>query len=258
MSEALARRLALKPEGGTGRPIVLVHGFGADRLSWLANQGALAASGQVFTLDLPGHGREPLVERSFAELADALAEGLDAAGLEGATLVGHSLGAAIALVLAANHPDKVGALVLIAPAGLGAGVDADFLESFPKLTQAEETEALLQRLVTRPRLINRHMVSHVLEQLGDPERREALAGVARILLEDGAALGEAVATVAASDLPRLVIWGAEDRINPLDEARLVRFGGTRHILPAAGHMPHVESAPRVNEWIASFLAPGAS
>ena len=46
--------------GQDGPAILLIHGFGADRLSWLVNQQALAAAGRVFALDLPGHGETPL------------------------------------------------------------------------------------------------------------------------------------------------------------------------------------------------------
>lgn len=159
----------------------------------------------------------------------------------------------MALVLAATRPDLVRALVLIAPAGLGQGVDSEFLAHLPELAAPEEAEALLHRLVSRPRLIGKPMVTGLLRHLAGGDRRAALRRVAAILAEDQASVRDAVAQVALSALPRLVIWGAADRINRPDEAALQDFGGQLEIVPDAGHLPQVESATLVNNTILGFL-----
>ena len=257
MSEAFPRRLRLVDTGGEGPPVVLVHGFGSDRFSWLANQAALQATHRVYALDLPGHGAEALAETTMDEIARTVARSIEAEGLGAVALVGHSLGAAICILVAAARPDLVRRLVLIAPAGLGQGVDAAFLEAYPKLAEPAEAEALLHRLVSRPRLINKQMIAHVLAGLGQPGRRAALATVAAMITADASTLREASDAIAAGGVPRLTIWGSDDRINPVDEAALERFGGTSRIVASAGHLPHVESATEVNGWLASFLGGGA-
>jgi pyruvate dehydrogenase E2 component (dihydrolipoamide acetyltransferase) len=241
--------------GGAGEPVVLVHGFASDRLSWLGNQHDLARVAAVHALDLPGHGDEPMRGTgSVPDLAAAVVEAIAAAGLGPVHIVGHSLGGGVAVAAAAAAPELVRSLALIAPAGLGAAVDTGFLDDLPEATSAEAVEPLLHALVSRPRLINRHMVARVLAQLSDPGRRDALRAIANGLRFADHDLHDAVAAVATSDLPRLVIWGGADRTNPLDPDRLAAFGGERMILEASAHLPHVEEARAVNERLGAFLA----
>jgi len=242
--------------GQDGRlDVVLIHGFGADRLSWLANAPDLFDAFKMWAVDLPGHGEaEPLSgDTSLAGLADAVIAALDPLGPNPFHLVGHSLGGAIAIEMAARVPERIRSISLIAPAGLGKGVDGDFLELFPQLREADDALALLQRLVTRPRLINPPMVAHVLKHLEKPGRRTALAAAALALRAIETDLADAVAAVGKSDIPRMTIWGAADTINPLDPEKLAAFGGEQHIVAAAGHMPQIEDFKAVNGWLRTFL-----
>ena len=102
--------------GGTGRPIVLVHGLGGSTANWLAIAGALTAHGTVFSLDLPGFGLSPPGHdfRLATHLA-AIEAYVDHLGGP-ATLIGSSTGALLSEMLAARRPDLVEHLVLVAPA----------------------------------------------------------------------------------------------------------------------------------------------
>jgi len=98
--------------------VVFLHGAGFDHTvwallaRWFAHRGAA-----VLAPDLPGHGRsEGAPLRSIGELADWTAALIDAAGVRKATLIGHSMGALVALEAAARHPERVKALGLIAAA----------------------------------------------------------------------------------------------------------------------------------------------
>ncbi|MCX5517883.1 alpha/beta fold hydrolase [Kaistia defluvii] len=241
--------------GSDGRPeVVFVHGFGSDRLAWLANAPALAGAFKVWGVDLPGHGdAEPGQDNSLDGLADAVLAGL-APHLTGKVhLVGHSLGGALALRLAHRAPDRVRSIVLIAPAGLGRGIDGDFTAGLARLEEPDPALALLQRLVARPRLINKAMALHVLAHLDRPGRRQALSALAENLPAIEEMVQPAIAAIRQGDLPRMVIWGENDAINPLDPERLANFGGERHIVPGAGHLPQIEEITRVNGWIQGFL-----
>jgi hypothetical protein len=113
----------------------------------------------------------------------------------------------------------------MAPAGLGTGVARDILETFPELVDAESVSLQLRRLVLRPVLIGRMTVQRVLDQLQRQGVRDALRRVARGLIENEAVLADAANRVASGPIPRLVLWGEGDTINPPEHARIAAFGG---------------------------------
>lgn len=113
------------PAGGPDAPtVLLVHGWACLAYAWRFQLAALRAAGyRAVAPDLRGHGfsDKPLDDRRYTP--DALAEQLvgvaDALGLRRMLVVGHSMGGAVALRLAALHPDRVAGLVLAAPVGFG-------------------------------------------------------------------------------------------------------------------------------------------
>lgn len=251
--------LAFKTLGGKGQDLVLIHGFGSDRLSWAGNVAALLPVARVHALDLPGHGDSAPDggDGSIRQLANRVAETLKAQGISKSHLLGHSLGGAIAVELATEAPDSVLSLALIAPAGLGRGIDHDFLARYPELATPEDAASLLGRLVTKPQLINRMTVQRVLAHLAQPGSREALRRIAFTLRNSDEALTRRAAGIAETGIARLVIWGGNDTINPLDTSRLSAFGGSLLAVPDAGHLPHVEGARQVNAALSEFLSSAA-
>ncbi|PZF76672.1 alpha/beta hydrolase [Aestuariivirga litoralis] len=248
--------LTFKTLGGEGPDLVLIHGFGSDRLSWAGTSPALMEVARVHSLDLPGHGDSLAADAgdgSAAALAGAVTAALDAQGMGPVHLLGHSLGGSIAMLMALGQPERVRSLTLLAPAGLGHAIDHDFLARFPDLATKEEAEALLQKLVSKPLLINRFTIARVLEQLSRTGAREALRAIAKGVEAHEEQLGEAARLIAATGLPRLVIFGGADAINPPSPAALAAFGGQQLVIPEAGHLPHVEAARQVNAAITAFI-----
>ena len=240
--------------GTEGPAILLLHGYGSDQLSWLANQQELAVAGRVYALDLPGHGETTLAGSGrLTDLVAAVERAIVGSAIGSVDVVAHSLGGSVAIVLAAARPDLIRSLALIAAGGVGGKVDAAFLAQFPRAESFEEIDALLKRLVSRPRLINRFMVARVQAQLKTPGAREALTAIAEDLGRIGAVLEPSFQAVAPSALPRLTIWGELDNIVPLDRERLASFGGESLILADAAHLPHIESARAVNERLVGWL-----
>jgi pimeloyl-ACP methyl ester carboxylesterase len=95
---------------------LLLHGYGGSARWWVRNLAPLARSHTVYALDLPGFGASRMPGRyTFSRVTKILAAWLDANDIASAAVVGHSMGGQVALLLAASHPAKVGALVLIAP-----------------------------------------------------------------------------------------------------------------------------------------------
>jgi pimeloyl-ACP methyl ester carboxylesterase len=103
----------------SGRPaFVLIHGAGSDHSVWARHVRGLAEHGNaVLAFDLPGHGRSAgSPPETIAAIADLVADLLDAAGLERATIAGHSMGALAALDFAARFPERTRKLVLFGAA----------------------------------------------------------------------------------------------------------------------------------------------
>ncbi|GAC1471308.1 MAG: alpha/beta fold hydrolase [Candidatus Dormibacteraceae bacterium] len=104
--------------GGTGRPLLMVHGLGGNALNWMSVGAELAKDYHAIALDLAGFGQTPLFNRSAAlganaELVHSFIEKVIG---EPAVLMGNSMGGHIAILEAADHPDWVSAMVLVDPA----------------------------------------------------------------------------------------------------------------------------------------------
>ena len=183
-----------------------------------------------------------------------MAASLTENGIGQAHLVGHSLGGGIALLIAAGMPDRTASLSLIAPAGLGCGIDKQFLTEYPDTVIPETMIELLRKLVHRPQFINKMTVQRALTQLGRDGARDALRAVAAAITPNEPEIAAAAEMVVQSDIPRMTIWGEADKINPLDRHRLQEFGGACNVVPETGHLPHIENPKVVNRLLVDFLA----
>lgn len=131
-------RLAVRDSGGTGRPLLLLHGLAGHSGEWDALAELLRPHHRLITLDQRGQGgseRFPEDVSRAAFVADAVAV-LDRLELPEAVLVGQSSGGTTAMLCAAAHPDRVGALVLIEAGAGGPHPDgqatiASWLDSWP-------------------------------------------------------------------------------------------------------------------------------
>ncbi len=241
---------------GEGPPIVLIHGFGADLNTWMFTQPALAESHQVTALDLPGHGgsTKDVGAGDLAALAGAVGAFLAALDLGPVHLVGHSLGGAIALQLALEAPERVASASLIAPAGLGPEINAEFLEGFLAAKRRKHLKPVLELLVSDPALIGRDMVDDVLKFKRLDGVEAALATLAATLATQGVQRLNLRPRLGELALPVQIIWGADDQILPAAHARDLPEAIACHILENAGHMPHMERAPEVSALIGTFVA----
>lgn len=222
--------------------LVFLHGFGGDRLVWAMTTHSFAKDRRLWVVELPGHGANVAhPAASPADMAQAIAAGLTDLRAPCA-VVGHSLGGAVSLELARIRPDLVTHLVLLAPLGLGTGVNPAFLDAYPGLSDPETAQQALHLAVARPRLISPMMVGHVLNTLRDDSYRAALRQIATQIRDYGSA------TVPPGP-KTTVIWGAEDQINPIDRARVDQLDLDLHLLADTGHLPQLEANQTVNRLI---------
>jgi pyruvate dehydrogenase E2 component (dihydrolipoamide acetyltransferase) len=239
---------------GDGPPLVLVHGFGGDLDNWLFNQPALSESHSVYALDLPGHGRsgKAVGAGDVGSLSRALADFLDALGLERAHLAGHSLGGAVILDLALGQPARAASLTLISPAGLGPEINMDYIEGYIAAGRRKEMKAALEMLFADPGLVSRDMVNDVLKYKRLDGVEAALGTIAGASFAGGRQARVMAERLAELAMPLQVIWGRQDRIVPAAQGESLPPKVPVHVIDNAGHMAHMEAAGEVNRLIAAL------
>jgi pyruvate dehydrogenase E2 component (dihydrolipoamide acetyltransferase) len=255
--DAGGRRLRCLERGaGGGVPVLLIHGFGGDLNSWMFTQPALAEERRTFALDLPGHGGS--VKEVDAGDADTLAAVVEAAlaalGIERAHLVGHSLGGAVAALVALRRPERAASLTLIAPAGLGPEINGAFIDAFLGAARRREAVAALSLLVYDPRLVSRFMVEETLRYKRLDGVAASLSAIAAAWFPGGKQALDLAPRIARLEMPVQVIWGRDDRIVPVSHAAALAARFPVHILDKTGHLPHLEQPGEVNRFVGGFLA----
>jgi pyruvate dehydrogenase E2 component (dihydrolipoamide acetyltransferase) len=254
------RKISYAGAGQDGDVILLVHGYGGDRNSWLFLQEPLATRYQVYALDLPGHGTSAKdvgvgpegpagsggTAGPLGVLADAVTGVLDALGAERAHLVGHSMGGAVALAVAARDPARIASLTLIAPSGFGSEINAGYLRGFADAQTRRELKPVVGQLFADESLVTRQLVDDLLAYKRLDGVDGALHVLADTLLDGESQRGDSTASLAAmgGGVPVTVVWGRADRIIPAAQAESVT-GAVRHLIDGAGHMPHMERPAEV-------------
>lgn len=234
---------------GSAVPLVLLHGFGANAAAWNMVRPHLDGR-PVLTPELPGHGREPaLASPSLEALAEAVLGQIEASGARACDLVGHSLGGAVAAVLAANQSVRVRSLTLIAPAGLGPEIDSGFLAGFLSARTAESLAPWLARLAADPGKLPRGYAQAVLRERERFGVGMAQAEIAQRLFPDGTQTIRIAADLERFAGPLKMIWGKGDRIIPQRHQDDLPGHVACHRLGGVGHMPYLEAPALVAQLI---------
>ncbi len=254
--EAGGRRLRLLDIGsGTETPIVLVHGFGGDLNDWMFNHSALAGKHRAIALDLPGHGGSVKeVGAGDAEtFAAAVSDALAVLAIDRFHIVGHSMGGAIALVLAGRMPQRIASITLIASAGLGPEINGTFIDGYVKIQRRREAQQVLAAVVHDPSLVSRAMIEETLRYRRLDGVQAALDTIARAWFAGDRQSLDLRPALGALSAPTQIIWGRDDRIIPVAHAEALAGKMPTHILDAVGHIPQMEKAGEVNRLIAAFV-----
>ena len=231
----------------------------------------LASRGTLLALDLPGFGRsgKPRVRYSLEFFAQALDEFLETRGVGHVTLIGHSLGAAVALAYTRAHPERVDRVALLG--GLVPGFAYRLARVYRVLAVPALGEALalcgcaaiyraaLARCFHRPRPEQiQFLVDCDYPARTSWSARAAYLSTLRAAREDFLSGGpEYRRALGALDLPVLLIHGRQDPVVPAAHCLEVAAGLRRaqvRWLDDCGHFPQIEQAPTVGEWLGEFLA----
>ncbi|HET7714555.1 MAG TPA: alpha/beta fold hydrolase [Bauldia sp.] len=243
------RRVHCLKQGTGDQVFVLIPGYAADHTTWLFTQPALAAQGRVYAPDLPGTGLSSLDVGGgdiafFARIVLSL---MDHQGIASAHLVGHSMGASIAVELATAARERVSALTLIGPGGIDPWINMTFISGFPRVRSISDARTMMEMLVANPKLISPEALRLVVAYTTTPGVPEALDTIAAASFPGRQAYlyRERIAELG---VPTRIVWGAEDAI-----VRPIATGFPPdvpvHVIPKAGHLVHLEQAPAVNRLI---------
>ena len=238
-----------------GAPILFIHGFGGDLNNWMFNQEPLSENSTTYALDLPGHGgsTKEVGAGDLEVFTSAVIAFMDAKNIKKAHLVGHSMGGATALALAANNADRVASATLIAPAGLGSEINMDYINGFISQSRAKKLRAVLEMLVADPGAITSEMVDEVIKFKRVDGVGPALETLRDGLMPGGAQGADLKSSLAALAVPVQAVWGKEDQILPATHADSLPDNVTLTLFEKTGHMPHMEKATEVNELIGKMV-----
>ncbi len=237
--------------------IIFIHGAGLDHTVWALQTRYFAHHGHaVLAVDLPGHGRsEGAPLETIPALADWIGRLIEAAGLSEAALVGHSMGALVALDCAARHGEAVAAIALLGAAP-AMPVHPDLLSA------AEANNHLAFDLVTSwghgPAGHLGGNLAPGLWLMGGGERllETAKPGVLFTDLRACADYDDGMASAAAVACPALLVLGAEDRMTPARAGRKLAeaISGARvEVIPGCGHMMMAEKPDQTLDALKTLL-----
>jgi 4,5:9,10-diseco-3-hydroxy-5,9,17-trioxoandrosta-1(10),2-diene-4-oate hydrolase len=258
-------------------PVVLLHGGGPGATAWSnfgRNLPEFASAARTLAVDQPGFGRsDKPVEHPqyFGFSAEALAGLLDVLAIPQVHLIGNSLGGGTAVRFALQYPQRVGRLVLMAPGGLSLNLTSpDPTEGVTRLAKfgappgpsREKLADFLRTLVFDQRLITEELIEERYAAASSPESLRAMAALGasfyrRDSFEEGMLWREA----HQLRHPTLLIWGREDRVNPLDGAlvplKLLR-NCQLHVFGGCGHWAQLEKFEEFNRLALDFLQLGVA
>jgi len=256
---------------------VLLHGIAHSSEAWASVIPALARRYEVVAIDLPGCGRsdKPETDYSIGAQAAAVRYALDALGLDLVTVVGHSLGGGIAMMLAYQYPERVGRLGLVSSAGFGRDLHPLFRAATIPVVPRYAMRVIFHPLVRRGRNIAGQLLSRaagdpffvnpsayrrefeaLLEGLEDPAAQRAFTATLRSASHLGGQAISALDRIGSARFPVLIVWGRADRVFPVahahhaakvvPDARLV-------ILDDCGHFPQIEATKEFTKLLLDWL-----
>jgi pimeloyl-ACP methyl ester carboxylesterase len=255
-------------EAGSGPPVLLLHGLGATKASFLPTVGALARSYRTIAVDLPGFGDsiKPIgaaYDPPF--FADAVLALMDTLKLERADLVGNSMGGRVAIEVGLRYPERVGRIGLLAPS-------LAWLRGRPWAPPLRLVAPQLGLIQPAPRFVVERIVRRVLPGANQewtaagideflrayltPRGRAAFYAAARnIYLENPHGQDGLWDRLPALEPDSLFVWGRKDPVVPISFERHVRkaLPSAKHLELNCGHVPQLERPKETHAALAKFL-----
>ncbi|HEY3381994.1 MAG TPA: alpha/beta fold hydrolase [Vicinamibacterales bacterium] len=236
--------------GGSGPALVLLHGAGDQAGTWSRTVAPFLPTHRVIALDLPGHGDSD--PRSGPLSVGVIVDGVEAAlrillGADRAVLVGNSLGAWVALLLALRHPEMVSRVVLVNGGAL-RGERTDI--TFTPQTREEARKTIGALMGARAARAPNFVIDDLIRvcRHGPLGRLSATADQMDAFVLEG--------RLHEVRVPVDLLWGDQDQVFPLGyAARMIAElpAARMTVLAGCGHTPHRDAPDRFNEALAELL-----
>lgn len=247
-------------EAGRGaRAVVLLHGFGGHHRNWYDIQPAVARDARTLAYDLPGHGASlhyadagPAMVAAKAVIADLAARGIGRAHISG-----HSMGGAIAVLIAMRAPELVASLTLLAPGGFGPEINADLLRRYAAATGADELRPIMSEMAAPGFVMPTKYVASLTAVRREPGQREKLEEIAALITKDGRQGEIPREAMAKLQMPVSLVWGTLDPVLPFSHSRDLPASWKLREMPGVGHQLLVEAEKTVVQEIRKSLAASA-
>jgi 4,5:9,10-diseco-3-hydroxy-5,9,17-trioxoandrosta-1(10),2-diene-4-oate hydrolase len=256
--------------GDAGKPVILIHGIGASVEAWMRSIQALAAEHRVYAVDLVGSGLadKPGAGYSLEQFASFINGFMVTQRIHRASLIGHSLGGAVALSCAIKFPEKADKLVLVSSNAPARNTSLQFrLATLPVIGEwlarpsRQRVARSLRNCFHDPALVTKEMIETEYGLAGLPGAQEAyltavrtLGGLRGLHRDVVHPIADNLHTISA---PTLIVWGRQDRILPLAHAHAAkeRIPNARlQVLDSCGHLPQLECPEAFNALVSEFLA----
>jgi abhydrolase domain-containing protein 6 len=233
--------------GGRGEPLVLLHGYAADKSNWVRVAAYLTPFFRVVALDLPGFGestRDPRSRYAVPDQVERVHAFVQALNLHDVCIGGNSMGGAIAGVYAARHPQEVKCLWLLAPAFVESAAPSELDKRLDRgenpllVNDVDGFERLLDFVFVRRPQIPRAVAGYLAEQA--ILNRAFNIKVGRDLAAAPLALER---EIEGLPVPTLIVWGDHDRLVDVSGAAILKSVLPKAevvVLPDVGHIPMVE------------------
>lgn len=248
-------------EGGKGEPVVLVHGFNASADTWNRFAGRLTKRYHVVAPDLPGWGASTRLENEsygYTKQVERLHQFFALLGLRHVHLIGHSMGGFIASAYAAQYPEEVITLTLMAPHGVVEPQPSDLALSVAKgdnwlvADSPQAFDRLLNNVFAKrpyiPGLVLKYLARRTIQ--GSTKSAQIFAE----MQVNDPPLEERLPRIKA---PALVIWGDQDRVLHVSSLDVFKQGIRNSevlVLRGCGHMPMAENTQACADAWQAFLA----
>jgi 3-oxoadipate enol-lactonase len=265
VARSKSAELAYSIEGAGAETVLLIMGLGGRAADWgTAFPAALATRFRVVRFDNRGVGKSPKAAAGYALLdlaADAVAV-LDAVGAAKAHIVGISMGGMIAQLVALEHPERVGKLVLIATHAGGPNIEQMHPEAMKLFDPAslfgqKDPDAQIRRtlsVITAPGFVERS--PDAVREMLDQARAEPTHPTAFIAQFQALLASDRSDRVKTISVPTLVVHGAEDKLIRPSNGRYLaeKIPGARlAMLDDCGHIPMVEKPAELTALVLDFL-----